>query len=124
MLHCVLILNERDASACTGDLHVQEDESRNVRSQQDFLYLSGDSSIGSGSDSDSDRDFHRTQHVQMSVKQVTENFSKHSKLGLYEFFGDNTKVLSEKDHDGITLDQSQKDFLCSSYKCSYPLFLT
>jgi hypothetical protein len=39
----------------------------------------------------------------MSVKQVTdsENFNKHNNLGLFEFFGDDTKVLSEKEHAGI-----------------------
>ncbi|XP_060608632.1 uncharacterized protein LOC132760631 [Ruditapes philippinarum] len=114
--------NIRDTSPCTD---VQEDETRNVNSQQDVLSLCGDSTLGSDTDSDSDRDFHRTR-VQNSVRKVSdsENLSEHTKLGLYEIFGEDAKVLSEKEDVGITLDQSQKDVLYNSYRCSTPLFLT
>ena len=126
MFHSTSTTSHRDDSPYRDYPSRVDDENPYIRSQHDVLSLCGDSNIGSDSDSDSDRDLHGSRHVQNNVEKVPnlDNLSEHTKLGLYEIFGDDAKVISEKEDVGISLDQSQKDVLSNSYRCSTPFFLT
>lgn len=84
--------------------------------QDDVLSISA-----SGKFSDSEVN---SPHLDENNNETDKSLSESTKRCLYDIFGDDAVVKKSVKKSGITIDQSQKDVLESSYRTKEPNFLT